>query len=185
MTEEFETITKYKIDGSRARENEVSKTELKREVAAVKDLGEELTLLSKDQLAQVPMSDKLEAAIKEYKRLNAHGALRRQMQFIGKIMRTEDIEPIKLKLDTFNGVSAEATAKLHRIERLRLQLIENDDILTKFSTDYPHADVQSIRTLVRNTRKEAETGKPPKAFRELFQAIRDVLEGKKEHQDAD
>ncbi|TDR32846.1 ribosome biogenesis factor YjgA [Hydromonas duriensis] len=171
------TETHYIVDGSRERDG-ISKTARKAEMLALQKIGEALTDLSKDQLAQVPMSDKLREAIKEYKRLNSHGACRRQMQYIGKVMRDEDVEPIQAKLDQFNGVNAEATAKLHRIERLRLQIIEKNEALTRFFSDYPHADVQHIRALVRNARKEAELQKPPKSFRELFQVIKEVLEGK-------
>ena len=172
------TETYYQVDGSRERDDHISKTARKEEMTALQKLGQELTELSKDQLVQVPMSDKLRDAIKEYKRLTSHGACRRQMQYIGKIMRGEDEEPIRAKLDQFNGVNAEATAKLHRIERTRLQLIEKDEAVTRFFNEYPNADVQHIRALVRNARKEHEQAKPPKSFRELFQVIKEVIEGK-------
>ena len=172
------TETYYQVAGSRERDDNISKTARKEEMTALQKLGQELTELSKDQLVQVPMSDKLRDAIKEYKRLTSHGACRRQMQYIGKIMRGEDEEPIRAKLDQFNGVNAEATAKLHRIERTRLQLIEKDEAVTRFFNEYPNADVQHIRALVRNARKEHEQAKPPKSFRELFQVIKEVIEGK-------
>ena len=145
--------TFYQIDGSRDRDD-ISKTARKEEMTALQKLGEAVTELSKDQLAQVPMSDKLRDAIKEYKRLTSHGACRRQMQYIGKIMRSEDVEPIQAKLDQFNGVNAEATAKLHRIERLRLQLVEKDEAVTRFFTDYPNADVQHVRNVWINKKKK-------------------------------
>jgi ribosome-associated protein len=162
--------------GEPLNDEQISKTERKRQMTALQDLGEVLADLSKERLAQVPMSEYLRDAIKEYKRLSANEARRRQMQYIGKIMRGEDIEPIQEKIKQFHGSSAAETAKLHLIERLRNQLIEKDDAITMFLEKYPHADVQQIRTLVRNTRKEFELKKPPKSFRELFQAIKLVLE---------
>lgn len=170
------TETHYNKDGSRVIPEHKSKTAIKREMTALQDLGEVLTELSKDRLAQVPMSDNLREAVKEFNRLNSHGARRRQMQFIGKIIRSEDVEPIQAKIDEFQGVSTVATAILHRIERIRNELIGSDDAITTFLTEHPHADVQAIRNLVRNTRKEIEAGKPPKSFRELFQMVKLVLE---------
>lgn len=154
----------------------ISKTARKRQMNELQDLGGILVDLSKERLAQVPMSEDLRDAIKEYKRLSANEARRRQMQYIGRIMRSEEIGPIQEKIDQFHGSSAAETAKLHLIERLRSQLIEKDDAITIFLEKYPHADAQQIRTLVRNTRKEFELKKPPKSFRELFQAIKSVLE---------
>ena len=142
----------------------------------LQDIGEELVELSKEALNKIPMSEDLLDAIKEYKRLSAHEARRRQMQFIGKIMRKEDIEPIREKLEQIRGSSTAATALLHRIERYRNDMIAKDEIITQFLADYPHASAQELRTLVRNTRKEAEQAKPPKSFRELFQYIKSVLE---------
>ncbi len=170
------TETYYNKDGSREIPERLSKTAIKQEMLALQDLGEVLTELSKDQLAQVPMSDNLREAVKEYNRLNSHGARRRQMQYIGKVMRNEDTAPIQSKIDQFKGVSTAATALLHRIERIRNELIASDNGITKFLNDHPHADVQAIRNLVRNTRKETEAGKPPKSYRELFQMIKSVLE---------
>ncbi|GHA68959.1 UPF0307 protein [Formosimonas limnophila] len=157
-------------------DEQISKTARKRQMNELQDLGGILVDLSKERLAQIPMSEDLRDAIKEYKRLSANEARRRQMQYIGKIMRNEEIGPIQEKIDQFQGSSAAETAKLHLIERLRNQLIEKDDAITMFLEKYPHADVQQIRTLVRNTRKEFELKKPPKSFRELFQAIKLVLE---------
>ena len=167
--------TFYVVDGSRAADK-ISKTKRKQQMHELQDIGEELVDLSKEALNKIPMSEDLLDAIKEYKRLSAHEARRRQMQFIGKIMRKEDIEPIREKLEQIRGSSTAATALLHRIERYRNDMIAKDEIITQFLADYPHASAQELRTLVRNTRKEAEQAKPPKSFRELFQYIKSVLE---------
>lgn len=168
-----ETI--YEIDGSRPLDK-ISKTKRKQQMHELQDLGGELVELSKDALSKTPMSDNLREAIKEYKRLPSHGARRRQLQLIGKIMRHEDTAPIVEKLNQLKGSSTAATALLHRIERYRTQMIANDEAITQFLADHPAALAQPLRALVRNARKEAEQAKPPKAFRELFQFIKAAME---------
>ena len=171
-----ETI--YKIDGSRETDgvDKISKTKRKQQMLELQDLGEELVALSKDALKKTPMSDELREAIKEYQRSPTHGAHRRQMQYIGKIMRNEDTAPIIEKLKQLKGSSTAATALLHRIERYRTEMIANDAAITQFLADFPAVDAQPLRALVRNARKEAEQAKPPKAYRELFQLIKTALE---------
>lgn len=172
------TETYYKKDGSRETAEAISKTARKQDMTNLQKLGEVLAELSKDRLAQVPMSDNLREAIQEHKRLTAHGARRRQMQYIGKLMRSEEVEPIQAKIDQFQGISTVATALLHRIERLRNEMIASDDAITQFLNEFPKANVQTLRNLVRNTRKEAELNKPLKSYRELFQEIKFILENK-------
>ena len=171
-----ETI--YKIDGSSETDgvDKISKTKRKQQMHELQDLGEELVALSKDALKKTPMSDELREAIKEYQRIPTHGAHRRQMQYIGKIMRNEDTAPIVEKLKQLKGSSTAATALLHRIERYRTEMIANDAAITQFLADFPAVDAQPLRVLVRNARKEAEQAKPPKAYRELFQLIKTALE---------
>ena len=176
--------TFYVVDGTRAVDK-ISKTKRKQQMHELQDIGEELVELSKEALSKIPMSEDLLDAIKEYKRLNAHEARRRQMQFIGKIMRKEDTAPIREKLEQIRGSSTAATALLHRIERYRTAMIAKDEAITQFLSDFPHASVQELRTLVRNTRKEAEQAKPPKSFRELFQFIKAVLEHNPDETDED
>lgn len=171
-----ETI--YKIDGSRETDgvDKISKTKRKQQMLELQDLGEELVALSKDALKKTPMSDELREAIKEYQRIPTHGAHRRQMQYIGKIMRNEDTAPIIEKLKQLKGSSTAATALLHRIERYRTEMIAKDEAITQFLSDFPAVEAQPLRALVRNARKEAEQVKPPKAYRELFQLIKTALE---------
>ena len=176
-----ETI--YEIDGTK-NADKISKTKRKAQMLELQDLGEELVKLSKDALKKIPMSDELREAIKEYQRIPTHGAHRRQLQYIGKIMRSEDTEPILEKMRQIKGSSTQATALLHRIERYRNDLIARDEAITAFLGEYHHADAQQIRALVRNARKEAELEKPPKAYRELFQLIKSVLEPTATDEDA-
>ncbi|MDR3396292.1 MAG: ribosome biogenesis factor YjgA [Pandoraea sp.] len=155
-----------------------SKSQRKRESHALQDLGEELVNLGKDALARVPMPENLERAVRDCRKITAHEGRRRQMQYVGKQMRTlheSEVEAIRRALDIINGVSKAETAKLHALERWRERLLAKDEALTELLTQHPEADAQQLRTLVRNARREQAAQKPPKAFRELFQALKDLL----------
>jgi len=168
-----------------------SKTQRKRESSALQDLGAALVELSADQLAKIDMSDSLRIAVRDAKRITRHEARRRQMQYIGKLMRSTDPQPIQAALDEIAGVSTAATESLHRLERLRQRLLDDEAAaLDEITTRYPGAagaDLQQLRQLRRNTLKEQEQGKPPRAFREIFQALKamDALESLDESPDED
>ena len=152
-----------------------SKTKIKKQMHELRDLGEELTDLSKDQLAQLDIPENLRDAVREMKNINKFGAQRRQLQYIGKLMREVDTAPILAKLDAWKGKSQHHIAYMHQLERWRERLLEGDAALTELLTAYPETDVQRLRTLIRNTLKEREAGKPAKNFRELFQVLRETI----------
>ncbi len=151
----------------------VSKSQRKREMTALQDMGAELVKLSRARLEKFDLPDNLLSAILEAQRLTSHGAIRRQMQFIGKVMRDVDIEPIAEHLAAVRGESAAAKAEFHALERWRTRLIENDQALTEWLSQHPDCDAQQIRQLIRNARKEESEGKPPKSSRALFRLLRD------------
>lgn len=152
-----------------------SKSHRKREMHALQDIGEQLVALSPERLAKVPLPESLLDAVKECQRLtDRHEARRRQMQYIGKMMRGVDPAPIQAALDAFAGNSKEEVARQHRLERLRLELLEDEKVLHAIATQWPAADLQVLRVLRRNALKEKEQGKPPRAFRELFKVLRDL-----------
>lgn len=151
-----------------------SKSQRKRDVEALQALGRQLTELSKDQLKKMDLPDDLLDALLEYKRITSHGAMRRQMQFIGKVMRDVDSDPIVEQLAVMRGESNAAKAEFHALERWRERLLADDDAVTEWLTAHPEADGQRLRQLIRNARKEAEMGKPPKSSRELFRLLRDT-----------
>lgn len=154
-----------------------SKSALKRESTALQDLGRELAELGKERLAKVPIDEDLRDAVKDYQRFTSHEARRRQLQYIGKLMRNVDPEPIRAALDAFKGVSATETAKMHRLENLRTRLIDDEKTLHGIAETYPGADLQQLRVLRRNAIKEKEQNRPPRAFRELFRVLRELEEG--------
>jgi ribosome-associated protein len=152
-----------------------SKTKIKKEMHALQDIGAELVALGKDQLAQLDLPENLRDAVREMHRINKFGAQRRQMQYIGKLMRDIDPAPIIEKLNAWKGLSQQHTAHLHLLERWRDRLLESDQALTELLAKFPQADAQRLRTLIRNAQKEKEAGKPQKNYRELFQALREVF----------
>lgn len=158
-----------------------SKSQRKRDMTALQDIGAELESLPKDRLARVPMPEALADAIHAARKITSHEGKRRQMQFVGKVMRgldDDEIATIRAALEGFKGTSKAETARMHLIERWRELLLADDDALTKFLGEHPSVDVQSVRNIIRNARKEKELAKPPKYFRELFQAIKTALEAK-------
>ncbi|MGH8785180.1 MAG: ribosome biogenesis factor YjgA [Cupriavidus necator] len=158
-----------------------SKSQRKRDMTALQDLGAELEALAKDRLARVPMPEALADAIHQARRINSHEGKRRQMQFVGKIMRgleDEEVEVIRQALEGFKGTSKAETARMHLIERWRELLLADDAALTRFLAEHPGIDVQALRNTIRNARKEKEQSKPPRYFRELFQAIKTALDVK-------
>jgi ribosome-associated protein len=141
----------------------------------LRDLGKELTELGKDQLAQLDIPENLRDAIREMKSINKFGAQRRQMQYIGKLMRDVDTAPILARLDAWKGKSQNHIAYMHQLERWRDRLLENDAAFTELLGAFPATDAQRLRTLIRNAQKEIEAGKPPKNFREIFQVLREII----------
>lgn len=137
-------------------------------------LGTALVRLSDSQLEIIEIPEKLREALLEAKRIKSHEAKRRQMQYIGRLMRELDPEPIRSRLAAIEGNSAQATARHRRLEAWRSRLIGNDEALTAFGSEYPGADLQALRTLIRNARKEAGLGKPPRAYRELFRVLKEI-----------
>jgi len=152
-----------------------SKTKIKKQMHELRDLGKELTELGKDQLAQLDIPENLRDAIREMKNINKFGAIKRQMQYIGKLMRDVDTAPILAKLDAWKGKSQHHVAYMHQLERWRDRLLESDAALTELLSAHPQADAQRLRTLIRNAQKEMEAQKPPKNYREIFQVLRELI----------
>ncbi|XLM19867.1 DUF615 domain-containing protein [Chromobacterium piscinae] len=153
----------------------VSKSQRKRDMDALQDLGRELVELSKDTLKKMQLPEDLLTAVLDYKRFTANGALRRQMQYIGKLMRDVDPEPIREYLKILKGESSEHIAWQHLLERWREKLMADDKALSDFLAAFPEGDPQQLRTLMRNARKELQENKPPKAYRQLYQEIKALI----------
>ncbi len=154
-----------------------SKSQLKREMHALQELGEALIALPKDALKRMPMNEDLDSAVREARRITDHEGKRRQLQYVGRVMRSlseEEVAALRTALDTHRGVNKAETARLHWIERAREQLLADDAALTDFIREHPGVDPQEGRTLIRNARKERQQQKPPRYYRELFQWIKNA-----------
>ncbi|ATG75257.1 hypothetical protein CGX12_07210 [Zobellella denitrificans] len=156
----------------------VSKSEMKRESHALQQLGESLVKLKPSELAKVPLDEELQDAIALAHRLgNKREALRRHLQFIGKLMRSRDVSAIQEALAAFDHKSAVANAHFHKLELWRDRLIkEGDKGVDALLAEYRELDRQKLRQLARQGRKELAAGLPPKAYRELFQYLKQQLE---------
>jgi ribosome-associated protein len=132
--------------------------------------------LSRDQLKKIDLPDELRDAVRDAQRITQHEAHRRQLQYIGKLMRNIDPAPIREALDEIKGLSAAANARMHALERLRLRFLDDEKVIGEIAAAHPDADLQHLRQLRRNALKEQELGKPPRAFRELFRILRELNE---------
>ena len=156
-------------------EERPSKTQRKQAMHDLQSLGERLVGLNATQLQQVDLPEALLEAVQETARIKSHEGRRRHMQYIGKLMREVDPEPIREKLAAWDGTSREHTAREHEIERWRHRLLEEEEALGQFAALHPQADLQRIRVLTRNTRAERDAGRAPKSYRELYRALRDII----------
>lgn len=153
----------------------VSKSEIKRDAEALKKLGEKLVELTQANLDKVPLDETLLDAVNLARR-SVKEARRRQLQFIGKLLRSIEVEPIQEALDKIENKHNQQQAMLHKLEYLRDDLVaQGDDVLSRFFDDYPQADRQNLRNLVRAAKKEKEQNKPPKAYREIFQYLKELI----------
>lgn len=151
-----------------------SKSAIKRAMTELQDLGEQLVALSAEQLKKIELPEDLRDAVRDAQRFTQHEARRRQLQYIGRLMRNLDAEPIRAALDDIRGVSAVANARQHALERLRARFLADEKVIGEIAATHPDADLQKLRQLRRNALKEQELGKPPRAFRELFRVLREL-----------
>jgi len=156
-----------------------SRSQNRRDALEVLALGEKLVSLTETQLAKLPVPESLLPHIRDCKRITAQIAHKRQLQFLAKQMRREDdevLDAIRDALDEKGDAARRETAAMHRVEAWREKLLaEGDAALAQLLDEYPNADRQSLRQLVRNTLEERKRNKPPRAFRELYRELRELL----------
>jgi ribosome-associated protein len=154
-----------------------SKSQLKREMTALQKLGETLVDAPRDRVRKVPMPEDVLEAILECQQISSHEGRRRQLQYVGKKMRSleeSEVAAIQKVVDSWRGTSRAEAAALHAIERQRERLLADDGALTELRSQHPELDIQQLRTLIRNARKEQADNKPPKAYREIFQILKSL-----------
>lgn len=153
-----------------------SKTQLKKEMHELQELGEALVALPEDRVVDLPISETLRDAVAEYKRTRSFEGKRRQMQYIGKLMRKNDVEPIREAVAAMRLGRAKDALALHEAERWRVELLASDDALTRWMGEHPGSDLQQLRSLIRAARKDAAATpeqRNGRAYRELFQFIKE------------
>ncbi|MGH1461067.1 MAG: ribosome biogenesis factor YjgA [Neptuniibacter sp.] len=174
MTQE----NKFKNNLNNDQDDEcLSKTEVKRQMHALQELGLRLTKLNKDQLDKLQLSDSLRTAVDDYHRIKSNSAKKRHLQYIGKVIRNQDPEEIEHGIGLFEAGHQAHTQVFHKLERWRDRLInEGNSALQEYVTEYPESDIQHIRQLVRNAQKELKLEKPPAAARKLFKYLREIAD---------
>lgn len=157
-----------------------SKSMLKRAMHQLQDLGEQLLAMPDARLKSIDMPERLRDALDDYKRTRSFEGKRRQLQYIGKILRLIDAEPLREAVATFQLGHAQNSLALHQAERWRADLVNDEkNTLTQWAEEFPGTDLQQLRALVRNARKDAAAApeqRNGRAYRELFQFIKKVLE---------
>ena len=165
-----------------------SRNELKKQMQDLQELGEAVASLPVDRLDKLKIDERLRDAIDELRRTRSFEGKRRQLQYIGKLMKAEDPEPLREAVASFRVGSATDTLALHQAEYWRDQLLAGDDALANWVTEYPDTDVQQLRSLVRAARKEKlEPGeRRGRAYRDLFKLVKEQLQaGSQDGGDAD
>ncbi|MDL2283725.1 DUF615 domain-containing protein [Oxalobacter sp. OttesenSCG-928-P03] len=154
-----------------------SKSQRKRDMTALQKLGQQLVDAPADRVKRIDLPENLKTAIEECRKIKSHEGRRRQLQFIGKIMRgldDADVALINKAVESWRGQSKAETAAMHALERQRDRLLAEDSALTALLSEHPQTDAQHLRNLIRNARKEQAEGKPPKAYREIFQILKQL-----------
>ncbi len=161
-------------------ENSISKSQRKRDMLALQDIGVELVRLSTESINKLNLPEQLLIAVLDAKRIptSKHGGYKRQMQYIGKVMRNIDAAPIIEALQASKAPSKQQTALHHLAERWRERLLEDDSALGGFLNEFPEADRVALEQYVRATKDDKVKGKPPKHFRLLYQLLHDTIVAK-------
>jgi ribosome-associated protein len=154
-----------------------SKSAVKRAMLARQELAKTLSQLSQDAIKSLPVDEKLKEKLLETEKIKTFGAIKRHTLYLGKLMRAYDddeVAAIQARLDALQGVNKAEIAKMHYLEQLREDLLSQENRLTQLIAQHPLIDIQELRTLIRNAKKEKELNKPPKAYREIFQLLKSL-----------
>jgi ribosome-associated protein len=157
-----------------------SKSQRKRDMQALQDTGAELVMLSANQLAQIELPERLFDAILEAQRIRDFEGRRRQMQYIGKLMREVDPASIRAKLEQWHSAARAASSQQQLAERWRARLLDEENALTLFAREYPHSDLQRLRALIAGIRRDQIADRPLRNYRELFRVVRVILASRRE-----
>ena len=154
----------------------ISKTRRKRQMHDLQAIGAALVKLSPEKLARIDLPETLREAVSDAKKFTKHEAIRRQMQYIGRIMRDVDAGPIQEQLNALEAPSRKQTAIFHVAEKWRQAILDDPEQIAAFVKEYPEADPKRLRELASGAGEEKRVGKPPRQFRELFHVLNGILQ---------
>lgn len=160
---------------SRSDDRPPSKSQVKRDMLALQALGEQLIALPAHTIRQSDLPEALRDAVLEAQRITAHGGRRRQTLYVGKLLRSVDVDAVRRLVATATQDDRASIARMHALERWRDVLLAYDAAQTEFLDKYPGTDAQQLRQLVRGARAEVGAGKPPRLTRQLFQFIKAAI----------
>ena len=153
-----------------------SKTQRKKAMHELRDLGAELVELSNERLAAIELPERLRDAVMDARRITAHGARRRQMQYIGRIMRDIDAGPIAAQLAAMTAPTRRQSALFHAAERWRSEMLADPAAIARFLHEFPEADPHALRKLLADAREERDAERAPRHYRELFHWLNAVIQ---------
>lgn len=168
----------YDYDAEEEQDFGPSKSELKRQMLALQEVGKSLLELTATQIKTLKLDEELLDALAEYKRIKSHEARRRQLQRIGKLMRSRDSDSIKAAMGIYDSSSAVHNQHFQNLEYWRDRLIADDAAVAEFFELWPDCEIQLLRQMIRNTRQEAAAEKPPASSKKLFRYLRQLAEPK-------
>ena len=160
---------------SNNQQEEISKTQLKKQSKDITSFGQAITLLNQNQLEQLNLPSDINNAIEDYKNIKSLSAKKRQLLFIGRLLRSTDLHEAFIQYEAIKNHSQLANQQFHLVEQWRDKLIQSPDAITEFINQFPKTDVQQLRSLIKNSINEIEKNKPLKSSRSLFKIIQSIL----------
>jgi ribosome-associated protein len=154
----------------------ISKTQRKRQMLDIQDVGKALTKLSNEELARMTLPENLREAVVAARKFTKHEAIRRQLQYIGRIMRDLDVAPIAEQIAAIHAPSKRDTALFHRAEQWRTDLMKDPKAMERFLKEFPEANTRRLQALADAANAERDADRAPKFYRELFHAINTLLQ---------
>ena len=160
---------------SNNQQEEISKTQLKKQSKDITSFGQAITLLNQNQLEQLNLPSDINNAIEDYKKIKSLSAKKRQLLFIGRLLRSTDLHEAFIQYEAIKNHSQLANQQFHLVEKWRDKLIQSPDAITEFINQFPKTDVQQLRSLIKSSINEIEKNKPLKSSRSLFKIIQSIL----------
>lgn len=155
---------------------EISKTQLKKKSKDILDFSNDVSCLSQNQLNDLDLPNNIASAIEDLKKIKSNSAKKRQLQYIGKLFRSIDLDEIYIKFEKIRNQSEITKKHFHQIEDWRDKLINSPETITEFINKFPSTDAQNLRMLIKNARSELKNNKTRKSSKSLFKILSKIME---------